>query len=48
MSEGVGGYVSTRVKMGKTSEVLAVVQTNDGKVYSAKKSVKVTLGGCGG
>ena len=41
-------FVSTRIKMGKTSDVIAVVKTGDGKVYSAKKEVKVTIGGCGG
>jgi sulfur-oxidizing protein SoxY len=39
--------VSTRIKMGKTSNVVAVVKA-DGKVLSAKKEVKVTIGGCGG
>jgi len=41
------GYVSTRIKMGKTSPVTAVVKAN-GKLYSASKTVKVTIGGCGG
>ena len=41
------GYVSTRIKMGKTSTVIAVVKSG-GKLYSAKKNVKVTIGGCGG
>ncbi len=41
------GYVSTRIKMGKTSDVIAVVKA-DGKLYSSKKQVKVTIGGCGG
>ena len=36
-----------RIKMAKTSDVVAVVKSN-GKLYTAKKSVKVTLGGCGG
>ncbi len=40
-------FVSTRVKMGKTSDVVAVVKAG-GKLYSAKKEVKVTIGGCGG
>lgn len=39
---------STRLKMGKTSDVVAVVRTQDGKLYSARKGVKVTIGGCGG
>jgi sulfur-oxidizing protein SoxY len=33
--------------MGKTADVIAVVKAN-GKLYSAKKQVKVTIGGCGG
>jgi sulfur-oxidizing protein SoxY len=41
------GYISTRIKMGKTSNVIAVVKAG-GKVYSARKEVKVTIGGCGG
>lgn len=41
------GYVSTRIKMGGTSNVIAVVKS-DGKYFSAKKEVKVTVGGCGG
>lgn len=41
------GFVSTRVKMSKTSNVIAVIKAN-GKLYSAKKEVKVTIGGCGG
>ncbi len=40
-------FITSRIKMRKTSEVLAVVKAS-GKLYSGKKSVKVTLGGCGG
>ena len=39
-------YISTRVKMGKSSDVIAVVKAG-GKLYSTKKEVKVTIGGCG-
>jgi len=48
MTKGVNSSVSTRIKMGKTSEVVALARTADGKVYSTRASVKVTLGGCGG
>lgn len=41
------GFVSTRIKMGKTGDVEAIVKAG-GKLYTAKKSVKVTIGGCGG
>ncbi len=41
------GFVSTRVKMGETSDLIAIVKSG-GKLYSAKKTIKVTIGGCGG
>lgn len=47
LSNGAQGYVSTRIKMGSTSNVIAVVKAG-GKVYKAHKEVKVTIGGCGG
>ena len=47
LGSGTQGYVSTRIKMGKTSDVVAVVKAG-GKLYSTKKQVKVTIGGCGG
>lgn len=47
LGEGTEGFVSTRIKMGKSGDVIAVVKA-DGKLYSAKKEVKVTIGGCGG
>jgi len=39
--------VTTRVKMGQTSNVVALAVAG-GKVFSATKEIKVTLGGCGG
>jgi sulfur-oxidizing protein SoxY len=47
LSNGAQGYVSTRVKMGATSNVRAIVKAG-GKTYTAAKEVKVTIGGCGG
>jgi len=44
---GSQAYISTRIKMGKTGNVLAVVKSG-GKLYANKKEVKVTIGGCGG
>jgi len=41
------GFVTTNIKMGKSSDVIAVVKA-DGKLYSTKQQVKVTIGGCGG
>ena len=43
---GADAYVSTRVKMGQTSNLRAIVQA-DGKFYTAAKEVKITIGGCG-
>lgn len=45
--DGTDPYVSTRTKMGQSSNVVAVVKA-DGKLYSTSKETKVTLGGCGG
>jgi sulfur-oxidizing protein SoxY len=39
--------VANRIKMQKTSNVTAIVEAG-GKLYSATKEVKVTVGGCGG
>lgn len=47
LGPGAEGFVSTRIKMGQTSSVIAVVKA-DGKIYSTGKEVKVTIGGCGG
>ena len=44
---GAQGYISTRIKMGSTSLVRAIVNAG-GKSYTATKEVKVTIGGCGG
>lgn len=48
MTDGIDTNISTRAKMGQSSDVYAVAVMNDGKVLYAKKEVKVTLGGCGG
>ena len=45
--EGTTPAVSNRLKMAKTSNVVAIVES-DGKLYSATREVKVTVGGCGG
>ena len=44
---GTEANVGTRVKMGQSSNVHAVVKAG-GKYYVATKEIKVTLGGCGG
>lgn len=47
LAGGTEAFVSTRIKMGQTSMVRAVV-TAGGKTYTTTKEVKVTIGGCGG
>jgi len=47
LSGGAQGFVSTRIKMGQTALVRAVVKAG-GKTYTSAKEVKVTIGGCGG
>ena len=44
---GTDPAINTRVKMGQSSNVFALVKA-DGKYYVASKEIKVTLGGCGG
>jgi sulfur-oxidizing protein SoxY len=46
-AEGTMPSIGCRLKMAKTGDVIAIVES-EGKLYSASKQVKVTLGGCGG
>ncbi|MRD46415.1 thiosulfate oxidation carrier protein SoxY [Caenimonas koreensis] len=48
VTDAIDANISTRVKMGQSSNVYAVAMMADGKVLFAQKEVKVTLGGCGG
>jgi len=45
--QGTLPNVAHRLKMAKTSNVTVIVETG-GKLFSATKEVKVTVGGCGG
>ncbi len=40
------GFVATRIKLAKSGDVIAVVETADG-LYQARKTIEVTIGGCG-
>lgn len=44
---GAAGYLSARMKMGKTSDVKVYVKSA-GKLHMASQQIKVTVGGCGG
>lgn len=39
---------STRIRLATTQDVLAIAKMKDGSFRSAKSTVKVTIGGCGG
>jgi sulfur-oxidizing protein SoxY len=45
--DGTEPFIATRIKVGETSAVIALVRTGAG-LASARRLVKVTLGGCGG
>ena len=40
--------VTTRIRMAKTQNIIAVAEMSDGTLYRGVKNVKVTIGGCGG
>jgi sulfur-oxidizing protein SoxY len=39
---------ATRMRLASTQNVIAVAEMSDGSLYSTKREVKVTIGGCGG
>lgn len=41
------GYFATRVKLGGTQDVVALIELSNGTFMKSAKSVKVTIGGCG-
>jgi len=46
-SDKVSPNIATKIKMAESSDIITVVKTSGNKYYMAKKSVSVTLGGCG-
>jgi sulfur-oxidizing protein SoxY len=40
--------VGANIRLGETTDVRAVVEQSDGTLLTAKREVKVTVGGCGG
>ncbi len=40
--------VSTRMRLAKTQNVVAVAELSDRSLWMTKKEIKVTIGGCGG
>jgi sulfur-oxidizing protein SoxY len=41
-------YLSIRLRLLKTQNVIAVAEISNGEVYLGRKKIKVTIGGCGG
>ena len=41
-------FIGTNIRLGETTDVRAVVEQSDGTLLTAKREVKVTVGGCGG
>ncbi|MGB1511620.1 MAG: thiosulfate oxidation carrier protein SoxY, partial [Paracoccaceae bacterium] len=39
---------STRIRLAKTQDVIAVAKMEDGSFQTTQATVKVTIGGCGG
>ena len=47
LTPAMAAYVTCRIKMRKTADIIAVIKA-DGRLFSNRKNVKVTIGGCGG
>ncbi|MGI9387263.1 MAG: thiosulfate oxidation carrier protein SoxY [Methyloligellaceae bacterium] len=39
---------NSRMRLGKTQDIVAIAKMSDGKFYMTRQTVKVTIGGCGG
>jgi sulfur-oxidizing protein SoxY len=39
---------STRMRLAQTQNIICIAEMSDGKLYTTKANVKVTIGGCGG
>lgn len=39
---------STRMRLAETQNIICIAEMSNGKLYTAKANVKVTIGGCGG
>jgi sulfur-oxidizing protein SoxY len=40
--------VASRMRLARTQDVVALAELSDGKFLQSRRSVKVTIGGCGG
>ncbi len=48
LSPASGSEVQTRIRLAKTQHLTAIAEMSDGSLWSARREVKVTIGGCGG
>jgi len=39
---------SSRMRLGRTQDIVALAEMSDGRYFVGKRTVKVTIGGCGG
>ena len=39
---------ASRMRLARTQDIIALAELSDGKFFQVKRSVKVTIGGCGG
>lgn len=46
MSDAVTNHLTVRIKLAETSDVIVVVKADD-RLYSARKKINVSIGGCG-
>ena len=47
LPEGTEASIATRIRMDKSSEIIALVKTDE-KIWQAKQAVKVSASGCEG
>jgi len=40
--------IGTRIRLGRTQDIIAIAKMEDGSMRMARVEVKVTIGGCGG
>lgn len=40
--------IASRMRLAKTQDVVALAEVSDGQFLVARRTVKVTIGGCGG
>lgn len=40
--------VTSRMRLARTQDIIAIAELQDGRFFSGKRNVKVTIGGCGG